>query len=372
MAFSANAKYLGGGVACHDNILNTTLEENTERSSQKPSAQKRAPPRKLLFPSYSSQDLTETCFSLCIDESQELVWEASTMFFEESENLDMEVHTSSKTITGTLYKTPEYSTFLACVGVLEESEQSVFELRGLNGDSFVLAGLWQEMKIYFAREKDFKIVNDEMEDEDESEDDSEDESNVEVTGLTPELNKNIIQLECDADLMRVMVDEFEVNYLENKNHSMSTLAHASSSKENRVYMLNENWGKKMLELIFRQLEVDKDKIDARLIRNTCILLKNLLADMEIVPETLERIVNAVTKVMVEWCPKADKEKNIVGLLRSSQQVLVEADQIFVKLASTCSVEDIKAIIGTRLDSDENINEFLANTPLEFESEILNE
>jgi hypothetical protein len=268
-----------------------------------------------------------------------------------------------------LYKTPEHSTFLACVGVLEESEQSVFELRGLNGDSFVLAELWQEMKIYFAREKDFVLLNEEMEDEDDSEDESED-RHVAVTGLTPELKENIIQLECDADLMRVMVDEFEGNYLENKNHHMSTLAHASSSKKNTVYMSNENWGEKILNLIFRQLESDKDKNDARLIRNTCVLLKNLLGDMEIVPETLERIVNALTKVMVEWCPKADKEKNIAGLLRSSQQVFVEADQIFVKLTSTCGVEDITAIIGTRLTSDENINEFLANTPLEFESEIL--
>lgn len=340
--------------ARHDNYKAGTSFKSDAIYPQKNIFQNKIYTKDEAFPTYTSQDLSFSLQHCCTIVPAEELWDGVTNFFDQSQFTDTETNSESKVIFGNYYKTPEDCTFLATVAKLEEGERSVVDIRRLKGNAFILTELVENMKDYLREVEDITILDDD--DEDFSDDDSEEfleENNNknEIEGYElPNFEDCILEFEYDPELLHMMIDDFEKTHLENKNYSMSMLAHTSERKQNRELMLEGQWLEKVKKLVFNQLKSGKDLSDATLTRNTCVFLKNLVEDMEVDVECL----NFVVKAMAEWCPGNEDSGRYIGCLQSSHQAMVEIDQIFAKIikSGSFSEEFIANIIKEQLTKSE--------------------
>merc|ERR1712034_244640 len=117
-----------------------------------------------------------------------------------------------------------------------------------------------------------------------------------------------------------------------------------------------------------QLNSEKDTCDATLMRNTCLFLKNLAEDMEVVPKT----VHAAVEAMARWCPGDEDNGRYIGCLQSSGQAVIEIAQFFNKISKDFEPEKIQEMIKNGLTESQynRICQFAEKRGEEVEGSVL--
>jgi len=310
-----------------------------------------------VFPSYTQIDLST--LYLFSSDAPLVLWNELKEFFECTPNVDPEVNEQSRVVYGNFYDTPQNCSFLASVAQMKDSDESVLDLRRLDGDAFLLNDFFKILKNYLAErelvkpgdddEDDIDFFGDEDDDDIFAFDDEDGEMGLELPSLDP--FKTMMEFEYDPDMLHMMVSDFKDTHLEEKNYFMSMLCHNAVREENRKLMLNEQMHGQVKELIENQLKEKNTDFggSAALMRNTCLFLKNLTCDMEIDDE----MVKAVSEAMGEWCPRNDAGCNI-GNLQGSRQSMIELAEFFQQLidGAKYSEGDILDIMSNTLTTEQ--------------------
>jgi len=307
------------------------------------------------FPSYTQIDLSTLYLFSSV--APLVLWNELRQFFEHTPQVDPEVNEESRVVFGNFYDTPQDCSFLASVAQMKDSDESVLDLRRLDGDAFLLNEFFKILKNHLV-EKEFVKPDEDDDDEDlfgdgDDEDffafdDGDDgEMGLELPFLDP--HKTMMEFEYDPEMLHMMVSDFKDTHLEEKNYFMSMLSHNAVREENRKLMLDENMHSQVKELIENQLKEKKDGSSASLMRNTCLFLKNLTCDMEIDDET----VKAASEAMGEWCPGRDAGCSI-GNLQGSRQSMIELSEFFQHLieGGKYSEENILKIMSDTLTTEQ--------------------
>lgn len=323
-----------------------------------------------VFPTLQLVDLTFSLLKCCTSDPIAELWTSVLSFFANCPLVDYEVNSEAKVLYGNCYKTIQDCSFLVSVATLknDEEKRSVVDVQRLSGDAFLLQELFEEMKSELRQtvflEEDGEDNYDEASssDEEDSEDDEYAFSNCENVSQFPDLENEILRFENDLGLLKMMLNNYEKTHLEEKNYYMSMLAHTSHQEDNKSLMLGETYVDKVKTMICSQLEASKDCSNATLIRNTCVLLNNLVEDMEVD----NRMLTALVKTIGEWCPGKQNTGKYIGYLQSSSQVMFIIDQIMAKVMkiNQNSEEKIVEIMYQELEENEMICTYAQENLLE--------
>lgn len=318
----------------------------------------------LRFPSYSQADLS-TLHLFC-SVAPVVVFSQLKQFFEDTPNVDPEVNEDQKVVFGNYYarESPQICSFLASVGKMKDSTESVLDVRRLDGDAFLLNDFFKMLKNHLVEKELAKpdIFDDDDEEDDEDDlwgdddedddlafDDGEEEMRLEIPSLDP--HKIMMEFEYDPEMLYMMISDFKDTHLEEKNYFMSMLSHNAVRAENRNLMLDEKMHDQVKELIEIQLKTPKkDCASASLTRNTCVFLKNLTTDMEVDDVT----VKAASQAIGEWCPGRKDDGSAIGELQGSRQCMIEISEVFQYLidGGKYSEETILNILSETLSPEQ--------------------
>lgn len=308
------------------------------------------------FPTLSLFHLTFSLLQCTTSDPTTNLWEAVQMFFDERESVDVETNSDAKVLFGNFYQTPRDCSFLVSVAKVENSEQSIVDVTRLNGDAFLLHGLFEEMKDHL---REMVFLTEEDDDEDSDSEDEEEMGEYEFGFETEEEVKesldfedNILQFENDKGLLYMMLNNFDSVHLDEKNYHMSLLAHSSQREDNKCLMLEGESAQKVKDLVCNTLQTPKDSSNATLIRNTLVFLNNLVGHLKLDDD----ILIAVVKAMGDWCPGHEDNGQVIGYLQSSRQVMIEIDEILSKVMENNEIshEDVTKIVSQELEELQTI------------------
>lgn len=326
---------------------------------------------KAFFPVFSEDFASLYCFASV---APLVLWTHLKQFFEDTPHVDPEVNEEARVVFGNFYQTPQKCSFLASVAQTKDSNESVLDVRRLEGDAFLLNDFFKilqkhlvDLDLVTAKDEDDDDIFGDEDDDDDYEDlfmsdGEEDGFGLELPDLDP--HQTMMEFEYDPDMLYSMITDFKDTHMEEKNYFMSMLSHNAMRPENRNLMLDEKMHGQIKELIETQLKEKKDYSNASLTRNTCLLLKNLACEMEVDNET----VKAATEAMGEWCPgknagrvrdklpfiKNDERFFNIGELQGSRQSMIEISEFFSHLIEhkQFSELDLLTIMRDTLNSEQ--------------------